>query len=314
MLNFLELKTETAKLAQRSEDSNYVLKIGTFINITQQYVANANDYYQELMDVHNFSSVASTENYYMPLHFDKILRIYDITNDKPLSVDTEFNYFDGNIANIADSNTGIPNVARVYGVSGAKRTISSSGITTQAKSSSASDAGTIVRLEVFLDSSKTIIGYVSITVTGTSNVTDATTIYGIRRISKNQDTTGYITVSDSSGNVLAELGPTDRVTYYKVLKLGLIPAAAYNYRALIKQVTKKMVNDNDYPFIECDEFYILNSLGYCYAQEKETAERAQQVWAKAKDVFDTFLVNQANKHGPGYQHRIESTWMQAHRS
>src|SRR3990167_2463665 len=154
MLNFLEIKTETAKLAQRSEDEDYISKIGTWVNIAQQYLANVYDFYQELMDVYDFSSVDAIENYYMPFHFDKVLRVYDIENNKHLNIETEFIYFDGNIANIADVTTGIPGTARVFGVSGVKRAIASTGTTVPVKSSSSSGSGGIViRIEGYLDSS-----------------------------------------------------------------------------------------------------------------------------------------------------------------
>ena len=317
MLNFLEIKTETAKLAQRADDSNYIAKIGTWVNLSQQYLANIYDFYQELMDTYDFESVDATENYYMPFHFDKALRVYDIENNKHLNIETEFTYFDGNIANIIDVVKGIPGTARVYGTSGVKRAIATTGTTVQVKSSSSSDtAGVVVRIEGYLNSAKTILGYENVTVstsTPTTNVAGTTTFYKINRVSKSADTTGYITVSDSSGNVLAELGQTDRVVYYKVMKLGLIPNGAYDYRVLLKQRVRKMVNDNDYPFMEAEEFYILNSLGYCYSQEKETMNRAVTTWAKAGDVINSILMNQALKHGPDYQHKMESTWMQSHR-
>ena len=317
MLNFLEIKTETAKLAQRSEDEDYISKIGTWVNIAQQYLANVYDFYQELMDVYDFSSVDAIENYYMPFQFDKVLRVYDIENNKHLAVDTEFNYFDGNIANIADAIEGIPSVARVYGVSGVKRAISSSGTTVQVKSSSTSDVGGItIRIEGYLDSSKSILGYENVTVSTsapTTYVAGVITFYKITKVSKDADSVGYITIADSSSNVLAELGQTDRVVQYKVMKLGLVPDDAYDYRVLFKQRVRKLVNNNDYPFLDSDEFIILDSLGYCYAQEKETMDRAVTMWTKANDVLNSILMNQALKHGPDYQHRMESTWMQAHR-
>ena len=108
MLNFTELKTEVGRLAQRVGDANYANLIGTYINLSQQYLADIYDFYQELADIHDFTSEDGVENYYMPLRFEKPLRVYDIENNKHLSADTEFNYFDGNIANIADAVEGIP--------------------------------------------------------------------------------------------------------------------------------------------------------------------------------------------------------------
>ena len=108
MYNFGELKTNTGVLVKRSGDSDYLDKTGVWLNIAQSLLYNSYDYFLELKDVHNFSSVADQEAYIMPNRFGIPLRVYDITNNKEIHPNTEEEYFDANIANIADAETGTP--------------------------------------------------------------------------------------------------------------------------------------------------------------------------------------------------------------
>ncbi len=315
MYTFKELKNNIAVILQRSNDANYKTEIGTWINLSIQSLYNRYDYFHELKGVHNFTTVDGTALYYMPSDFEKPMRFYDITNDKSINILTEEEYFDGNIANIADANEASAEYAYFKEVVGVKVQVATTGDTLQAKSSSASDTAEIVRVEGYLDSDLTIVGYENITVTGTTAVAGTTTFYKILNVSKDSDSTGYITLENSSGTDLAILSQTDRVLRYKAFRLGKIPDdSTTSMRVLYKKKAKKLVNDYDYPFIECDDYLIYNAASLGLQQNKDTLDRAVMMQKMAGEALMGILLNQNTKLGPGYQNKMVNSLAQAHRS
>ena len=313
MRTFGELKEDVAILVQRSGDTDYTAKIGQWINLSHRFIYNIYDYWNETEDIHNFTTVASTEDYFMPTRFNKPLKIFDITNDAKLTVVTEEEYFSANIANVADATEAkVPAFARLYGESPVTVQISTSGDNTQAKSSSASDSGVKVRVEGYLDSALTSLGFETITLTGATAKAGTVTFYKIVHVSKDSDSAGTITLEDSSGTDLVVMAPIDRVSRHKVLKLGLIPNQANSMRILFKKDVQKLVNDEDYPFMDMDEFLTLDAWGYALSQEKEELQRATTVWGKARDALEVMLSSANNRLGPDFQKKFVSQWSQAH--
>jgi len=319
MYNYEELKERVAILVGRSGDSDFKSKIGVWLNLGIEFLENTYDYWNELQDIYNFTTVADRESYPMPNQFIKPLRIYDLTNNKHLTIKAEEEYFDGNISNIADAETGVPEYARLFGISGSRVEISTSGKTLQAKSSSASDTNSpVVRIRGYTDTNHLIEEFEDITISSSTPTTYATattpkTFYKLTHVSKSIDTVGYITLADSDGTILEYLNPVGRVARHKILKLGLIPADAYSMRTLFKKTAVKMINDNDYPFTECDDFLILDSWGWALSQEKETMERAVTIWSKAERALHAILTREMGKLGPDFQHKITSKWLVSHR-
>jgi len=315
MYNFLELKTEIAKLVQRSNDTAYIAKIGTWINLAQDFLYNSYDYYIELKGEHNFTTVDGTVKYYMPSDLEKITRFYDVTNNKKIDPNIEETYFDENIASIADEEESDANTYYLKEAVGVKVQVATTGDTLQVKSSSASDIAVIARIEGYVDSSLTILGFENITVIGTTYVAGTTTFYKITRVSKDSDSVGYITVADSSDTVLAVMQSIDRVLRHKVVELRLIPDdSTTNMRVLYKKRIRKLVNDYDYPFIEADSYFILDGWGWALAQEKETMDRAQTIWNKAEKALFQIIYNQSNKMSEDYQQKLITSFAQAHRA
>lgn|SRR3990167_10094909 len=321
MYNFKELKDNIAYLVQRQSDDDYKSNIlGMLVNTSLLFLFNIYDYYIELQDIHNFTTVDATENYYMPSRFDKPLRIYDLTNDKKLKVITEEEYFDANIAAVADATKEkSPSFFRLYGVSGVKANISSSGTVIKALSSNSVDISTsaalkIVRIEGYIDSDFETLDYENLTLNGTTVITGTKTFYKITHSSKSADTTGYITLRNSSDTEVGILNPTDRVVLYKIAKLGKIPNQANSMRVLYKRRFFKMINDYDFPFTEdADGFLVYNAAALAFEQDKETIERAITMKNRALEELKIFLQNKQGKLGPDYQHKIISAFAQAHR-
>lgn len=313
-----ELVNNSSVLAQRQGDAIYAANFPIWLNMGQMYAANKYDYWSELQSTYNFSSISSQEKYYMPSDFDKPTRIFDLTNNlKPTMISRE-QYFDANISTISNAQTGVPQYAMLYGIN-AINVVPSSAFTVEVKSSSASDtANTVCFIEGWLDSAQTIIGSTSITIssaTPTTYVPDPNSVsfYGITRFTKSANTTGFISLADSTGTLLATIAPVDRDSRYPVLYLGLIPAGAYNYRTLYKLKVKRMVNDNDYPFADMDDFLTTYAASYAYSQEKETADRAAQMLSIADKLLDMAIVNEMSKFGTNYQQKFENKTAQSHR-
>lgn len=317
MLNFGELKVKVGELVQRSGDTDYLTKIGAWLQLSHKTLTEVYDYWMELQEIFNFSTIASQEAYALPNNFDKPFRLYDLTHNTKIDPQTEEEYFDGNIANISAGTTSTSiGKYRMYGIRGTTTVISTSGDTTQIKSSSSSDTGGIVvRIEGYIDSNCLIMDYENITISTSSPTTyvaGAKTFYKITHVSKSANTVGYITIANSTGTVLEYLSPNERVSRHFVLKLGLVPTGIYSMRMLYKRTAPELVNDYDYPFTECDRYLIMDAAGWAHIQDEE-GETSQLYWNKAGDALRALLNNQNSKLGPDYINKIVSTWIKSHK-
>lgn len=322
MYTFGEIYSGVAILVQRDQDQTFITKCQRWVNMGAIIAFNTYDYWQELQTpMQPFNSVIGQETYYMPSNFDKPTRLYDFTNEKKLTIQTREEYLDANVASVAIKTTGVPQYGMVYGVS-AVNFVETSSFKVQAKSSSSMDSSgeIVVRVEGWLDSAQTILGYTNISISAsspTSYVTDpnATIFYGITRITKSGDTVGYITLADQaiSPNVLGTVAPVDRESRYPVLYLGLIPNGAYSYTGTYKRRIKKMTDTNDYPFAEISDYLHLYALGWAYMEEKETVPRAQIAWQKAQELLMQQIRNEQDKLGPDFQHKFVPSTGQTHR-
>lgn len=317
MYSFGEINTKVALLAQRAGDPDYISKIKDWVNLGHVFVANSYDYWSELQaEPYNFTSANGTEKYYLPSDFDKPFRLFDNTNNKKLIWTTREEYYDANISSISSGSTGIPTWAQLYGIGAVSIPLTSPGIV-KVKSSSLSDnSGITVRVEGWIDAAKTILGYENIVISTsspTTYVSGGVIFYGITHHSKSSDTEGFTTLADSSGNLLAAIAPVDRQSRYPILYMGLIPGGSYSYQLMYKRKVKKLVDDNDYPFMDCSDYLILYALGYAFSQEKEAESRATQMWQKAEGLLALLMRNEQDKMGPGFQHKFTSKTSQAHR-
>jgi len=320
MEHFKGLKDNIGVLVQRQDDTDYLTKIGVWVNLSVDFLYRSYDWWPQLQATpFNFNTVNGTEDYLMPNQFDKPLRIVDLTNKKPLTILTEEEYFDGNLGAIADgTKEKSPSIARMFGVEGVQIQISTSGDTVKVKSSSSSDTGNfVIRIEGYIDSGFTIIDFEDITISSgspTTFVAGSTTFFKIIHASKSGDTVGYITIANSSGTTLSTIASFERVLMHKVMKLGKIPNKINSMRVLYKRKNRKLVNDNDYPFVDADDFIILNSQGFALSQEKESVSRAEIIWKKAGETFLALLNNVQGSLGPDYQQQILSSFSRSHRA
>lgn len=316
-----ELKNIAAGLVQRSSSDTYKDEnIEDYINLSLQLLYNKYDFFDELKGQFDFTSVSSTALYFMPSDFQKANRLYDITNNKLIQILPEETYFDGNIANIADAIEGDVNVAYPKEVVGVKVQVSTSGDTVKIKSSSTSDVNTSsstqrVRVEGYLDSDLTIVGYENISLNGTTEVDGIITFFKITHFSKSLNTVGFVSLLNSSSTTLGVLGQNERVAFYKAFRLGLIPDDSSTiFRVLYKKKFNKLVEDEDYPFVEADDYLIFHAVSLAMQQDKESAQGTQLMQQKANEALVGILLNQKTKLGTSYTSSITSGILQAHRS
>lgn len=316
MYNCGELTAKVQVLSQHVNDADYATKILTWLNMGQDLACNYYDFWLELQAIYAFSSASGTEKYFMPSNFDKPTRLYDYTNNTKLSWITREAYVDANTASVSAAVTGQPQYVSLYGVSAVAYENTSSFIV-KVKSSSASDNGGItVRVEGWLDSAKTLLGHEDIVIDTSSPTTYATgvnTYYGLTRIVKSDDTVGYVTVADSTPTVLATIAPYERQSRYPILYLGLIPNATISYKTFYKQRIHRMVNSNDYPFADIDDFLICYATSFAFQEEKEASGRADTMMKTAIAFLDKAVQNQMNKMGTDYQKKFVPATAQAHR-
>lgn len=317
MRMFGEINNDVAVLAQRSGDSDYIAKIAVWTRLSHKALSEVNDFWRELSDVHNFTTVDGQEDYPLPQRFDKPFRLFDLTNKREILPDIEEIYNEDNLSAIADGTEDAPSKYRIYGQAGVRVPISTSGDTLQVKSSSSEDtASPVVRIRGFIDSAFLIEDTEEIEVSATSPTTfvaGTKTFYKITQVSKSANTTGYLTIANSSDETLETLAPSDRIARHFVLKLGKIPDDAYSLRLLFKKTVSEMNDDEDYPFTECDRYLTFDAWGYALKQDKED-QRALFAWQKADEALKTILINQANKYGTKHQDKVVSTWLSAHRN
>ena len=316
MYNFGELKSIVSNLVQRDGDTTYETQVGNWINLGVQNLYNIYDYWHELKGSKDFATVDGTAVYYMPMDFDKPYRLYDIENNKKITIFSEEDYFDGNIANIADAVEAKPDSFYFTEVVGVKRQVSTSGDTLQAKSSASESGSPVIRIEGYIDSDLTVIDYEEITVTGTTATTASSpkTFYKILNVSKDEDTSGYLTLEDSSGNDLSIIPSIGRIVRHKAFRFGRIPDGAYDMRVLYKKMFRKLVDDQDYPFVEADDYLTFFAASLAMQQSKETLDRAVLMQKYAQEARNSVLIREQNKLGPDYTHKLISGILQAHRS
>ena len=75
-----------------------------------------------------------------------------------------------------------------------------------------------------------------------------------------------------------------------------------------------MVNDYDYPFMDCSDFLILYTVAYAFQQEKESESRAAKFWEKANEQLMLLMRNEMNKMGPDKVNKFTNLTAQSHRS
>lgn len=316
MFSFIKVVEAIGDLVQRpiTTDTNYRDKIKVWVNFDHSLLGNIYDWWNSLRERYEWTTENGKERYFLPSNFDKPLsKVFDKTNYKELDWKTENEYMKERLSVLTE--TGKPSIARIFGERSVRTQISSSGNTVKAKSSSASDTSVTIQIRGYIDTSKLIESFETITVTGTgyTTATSPKTFYEITQISKSADTVGYITIADGSDNILGYLIPEEYILRHKQLYLGAdISDGEYDMELLYKRKIRRMVQDYDFPFIDCDNYLIYSGWGTALQEDKQF-QMAEFILKRASQEMIRLVQNEAGQLGPEYQQKMESTFMQAHR-
>lgn len=80
---------------------------------------------------------------------------------------------------------------------------------------------------------------------------------GISMVSKDGDTVGNITIREKTADtVLGYLGPLERTSRHKIIRLVDKPASALSVFVGYKEPLRKLVNDGDVPQFECEDLIV----------------------------------------------------------
>ncbi|MBM4240572.1 MAG: hypothetical protein FJ150_02705 [Euryarchaeota archaeon] len=304
---FLDIITDVATLAQRSNDSDYLTKIKVWVNISQRILASIYDYWNALKDIYNFTTVASQERYNLLRGFDKPLRVFDITNKNTLDILTEEEYIEGNLGGL--TTTGKPNIARIYGEESVDTQLSSAGTLSVVSSSTSDGSAFTVLIRGIVNG---VDDYEEFTLNGTTAVSGSKSFSSVTHISKSGTTTGRITIT-SGGTTIATMEPDENVVRRKRLYLGQnIPADAYSMRMLYKKKVKKMIRDYDFPFVDCSNFLIYDAYGQTLQQDGKDVSASFQ-FKRAEQEMLRLINNEGGSLGPDYTHKFVSNFWRAHR-
>jgi len=318
MLTFSELKDKSSALCQRTGATDFKSQLGDYINLLLENLYYSLDTSLELKAFKEFTSVDGTFKYYMPSDFEKPIKLHDITNDKTIYPELLEVYYEDNQASVNDADESDADTYMMREVVGVSVQVATTGDTVKAKSSSTSDntaAGIKVRVEGYLDSSLTILGSETITVNGTTAVAGTTTFYKITHYSKNNNSTGYISLTNSTGTTLAVLGDIERVARYKCLELRQVPDdSTTSYRMIYKKKFRRLVNDEDYPFIDADSYLIFGAVSLGIVRDKDNTERALYIDKERDKALQGILTNQFMMMPTDYRQKIESGILLAHRA
>ena len=200
---------------------------------------------------HTLTTVASTEFYQLPREVDKIGLIRQTSTPQKIIFipdDLFYEYIPNPTA------TGNPKWYRIWEEEGVEVRLSVDD-TIEILSSSTADTTQTVRIVGY--DTNGLLRTESLTLSGTTVVAGTITYDAgkVLRVSKSADTTGVITVRETTADtVLVRLAPTERAPHFKIISFYPIPSSAISLYIEYFTRIRKLEGDNDVPDI--DERYI----------------------------------------------------------
>ncbi len=260
MKPFSVLKYEIGYRAEgTSVGTNTLNRIGEYMNV----------FYEDLWRKHYWKSItiidephsiaAAAQTIILPNKLDVVFAISERTNDNILEGYSPHVYTKRYIESITDSDNPL-----AYTRSGtsplAVQPAAASKITIV--SSSASDTTQSVRIIGY--NSNNVLITESLTLTGTTAVTSTNTYKadGIVSLVKNALTTGILTITDASANVLGYISPDDYNNQHIIVKLQAPADAAYTLYVSGKEKFRPLKNNEDIPRFDCGSAL----MEYAYAE------------------------------------------------
>jgi len=242
--------------------TSFMTKIGKYVNYRYRDIMGRYDW-KELYNTYTITTVANQSSYALPNDYQDIVYVFDNTNKKPL-------YFKPEV--------GWQNDTTLVGSSD-YFTISESTVGTQPASASTitivSDYASDNTQTIFLKGvSNGFIKTETLTLGGTTPVTSSNSYTKLIQVSKSATTTGGVTVKDSLSNQLTYLEPTQLHTRDRLIKFFYIPVSSVSIVIRYKREIYPMINDYDYPIIDCADEIILGAQADAWRAKRQFAKAA----------------------------------------
>lgn len=243
--------------------------------------------WNELVRSYSLSVTASTRDYALRRDLESIIKIWDTTNGHEiLEKDIRDHVrFVAPVLEIAgNTQTGQVDEYIDIGSKSVSALLSTSD-QVQVLSTSASDVSPmLVRISgevsgVPVSESITLTGVTAATSTQTYDSGSELRISVGTTDGTNQDLAGVVTVreQDTTSNVLAKIAPTERVPYYRWVRLSPTPSTAATFQVWYKMKWPSLINDSDAPIIPCANEIIEGIIADALWEDgQETAAQAQE--------------------------------------
>ncbi len=255
-LNFSELRDTLTELGGH-DDSDFVNMTNRAINrVMHRLLSEVNQ--DEVSFESSLVTVASTAKYGMPADVSRVVNVEDTSNARRLN-EMSKDEFDRRYPGTTTS--GQPRGYYVLGTRAVEKNLAAAGTIT-VESSSASDATNFsVRIEG--KNANRVILSEKLTMNGTTAVTSSHSYAtdGILTISKSANAgstwTGFVTVKDSSGNVIAYLAQPTDISRYLWVEFYPIPDSILTLTVRAVERVPDLVNDEDVPRLHEDWHHMI---------------------------------------------------------
>lgn len=249
-----------------------------FETITKRYINKR--YFQILRDMnwqvinpaYSFTTTSGTQTQALPEDFGKELYALDSTNGTELARGS----YSEIVRSYPDDLTSSGTVERYCIYEDAVKEQPTSAGTVTVVSSSASDTTEKVLIRGEVSTYETTE---QITLTGKTNATGSLSFSRIKGISKDGNTTGYITVTCNSQTV-AILPPKINDSRYKIMFLHYKPSATLTIKMPYIIKPFPLVEDDDYPVVDIADLIEIGA--------KADAWRYKRQFAKAREMEGLF--------------------------
>jgi hypothetical protein len=240
---FTTMKSNVGSFVQDTSTALASL-IGVWINNRYRDIVSSYDW-EQMYYTQTISVSANVSAYPIDEGADRLMFVQDTTNSSYLNIINEerflHEYYD------IFNDTGTP--TRCFLTSDVVRAQPASAEKPTVKSSSASDTSQSVFLRGITSTGGET--YETINLNGTTVATAANSYTRILMISKSAATSGKISVMENDeATVLSEMSPERLESYYKSLRLHLIPVGAMTLYARIRRKATPLAQDYDTPVID----------------------------------------------------------------
>lgn len=290
------MKTNIGQEVQDTS-SSFATIIGRYINRRYFQILRAINW-ESIRDDYSFDTIAGTQDYVLPDDFGKEVYVYDSTNKReirPISRQNLVRYYSG---------SGLDTTGTSYRYliwEDTVKTQPSSASQLTIISSSASDTTQNILIRGIDSNGMEITERKQLN--GTTNVTTTNSFSRIKGISKDAETTGYVTVSAGS-DTIAKLAPTVLEARYKKIKLHFVPTSTITIKMPYYIKPMPLSENEDYPVIDIADLIERGATADAWRYKRQFAkaqaeealfskELAEYIWERENKSNEPMVLNPA---------------------